>query len=1054
MASAGGNLPLVKVFFRWDCAGVKKDEEVRVVGASEALGNWLPACAVPMHRDSVEEACWTSKGVFLPLGHKTQYKYVVCKQNNGEVVRWEELEGNREVIPTGRRLVAEDDDGLYRDVTIAPSFARRRNTTAGSEAAPSPMAAPSDAPSGSVPMPRLESFQNQVKEKEIPIDKDDHIFAIFRTLPVRLKKNKDEWVVEEDGDEITFKVVSMMYRSIPKGANIKFVGHPGVFVSDPVEQRKIAKLLAPFGCIPVWIDEQVFNNTLNFCHTFLWPVMHNMKVFEEDGKPNQDGEQSLSFEEAQWKDYQVFNRAYAEALEGEMVQGSIFWIHDFYLLLVPRALKLRRPDANIGLFLHSAFPMSEVMRCIPTREEILQSMLSCKVVTFQIFEYARHFLSCCQLILNSTYYFYGAGVLYVEHESESVVVRADHFVLPFADFVTRVEVPRVKTMAADLRKQFGNKLIFVSIDGDEPFSGLILKLRAFQKFLRDCPQHVHRVGLLQHVLVRKTGEPSELMKEIRRMADEINKEFSMEGEVTVDIRVGDVSVDERIAILKSADIFLDTSINDGLNLHPFLFCVAHQPEESGAMIVSEFSGCSSVLIGSTKVNPWNTQAVMDAMHTVVTTDEAEKSRRFKQDHSYVVTQKLCDFVASNLAEIKTAAARFMGPVRGLGAGFSMHFMERGFRHLSFEAVCYDYKKAKIRAIFVDNEGTLAPDRRNVIQPYGAGANALTNNGQAPDPQVLESLQSLAADRANVVMVISGRPKDTMDSWFGSVKELGLCAEHGFYYVPPAKMTPGESGRRWHCISKDETKEDADWIEIARTYMEKYQKRVQGSVLECKGSAVTWNYRKVGAQMLANEIAQEMVRFMDPSNGPESLMYGYPVVVVNGKGYVEVKRSDVDKGVIVDRMLQEMRKQFGPIDFVLCIGDDRSDEDMFEIVNDFAKKEGKGSRSMLDDDGDDTAMECLASPTTVKSGWSSSGVARLTKKASLTLEEFNPADMSKSSQYYTVTVGRKPSQAGFFVKDVGEVSDVLQRLALQARVTNLSRFSSMPTLVHSEDGDSD
>jgi len=96
------------------------------------------------------------------------------------------------------------------------------------------------------------------------------------------------------------------------------------------------------------------------------------------------------------------------------------------------------------------------------------------------------------------------------------------------------------------------------------------------------------------------------------------------------------------------------------------------------------------------------------------------------------------------------------------------------------------------------------------------------------------------------------------------------------------------------------------------------------------------------------------------------------------------------------------------------------------------------------------MECQPSPTSVKS-WSSSGPSlRITKKASVTLEEFNPADKTKSSQYYTVTVGRKPSQAGFFLKDVGEVSDVLQRLALQATVANLSRFSSMPTLAQYDD----
>jgi len=1047
-----GNLPRVKVFFRWVCEGVLPQEDVRVVGASEALGAWHTELAVPLIRDEVEESCWTSKGVFLALSKLTQYKYVICDRTSGEVVRWEAREVNREVWPTGGRLVVEDDEGRFRDIPVAPSFVRKHASNAEivdklgdmDESAISPEA---------LPYPRLASFEEKLRKEEEAqvLSASDNIFAIFRTLPVRLIRSAaGEWSVEEDKDEITFKVVSMMHRSIPAGANVKFVGHPGVFTTDPDEQRKITQALAPHRCLPVFIDEQVVNGTLEFCHTFLWPVMHNMKVFDDEASKREDTELAQKFEEAHWKNYQVFNRAYAESVEANIIHGSLVWVHDFYLLLVPRALQLRRPDTCIGFFLHSAFPMSEVLRCIPTREEILQSMLSCKVVTFQIFEYARHFLSCCQLLMNATYHFQGAGVLHVEHESNSVVLRADHFVLPFADFVGRVGEKRVTDQAKTIRQQFGKKLIFASIDGDEPFSGMILKLRAFQKFLQDCPQHVQRVGLLQHVLGRrvKTDNDSELMREARRMADEINKDF---GQDTVVIREGDVTVDERLALLQAADVLLDTSINDGLNLHPFLFVIAHNNDSRGSMIVSEFSGCSSVLTGSIKVNPWNTQAVMDAMHSVVTMDEEERARRFKQDHSYVATQKLSEFVRTNLAEMKQAMVS-AGPVKGLGAGSRLHFMERGFRHLSSDAVCYDYKRAKTRAIFLDNEGTLAPDRRNVIQPYGTGKD-LTNQGQPPDPKVLECLQTLAQDRSNVVMVISGRDRSTMDKWFGEVKDLGLCAEHGFYWVPPGKMATAEtSQKRWQCMKEGDVDEDSDWKTIAKTLMEKYVKRVQGSVLESKGSAVAWNYRKVGAQMLANEIAQELTRFLDPTNGPDSLMYGYPVVVISGKGYVEVKRSDVDKGVVVSRMLQEMRQQFGPIEFVLCIGDDRSDEDMFEKVNEFSKKEGRGSRCIaLDEDGDSiNAMECQPSPTSVKS-WSSSGPSlRITKKASVTLEEFNPADKTKSSQYYTVTVGRKPSQAGFFLKDVGEVSDVLQRLALQATVANLSRFSSMPTLAQYDD----
>jgi len=509
-------------------------------------------------------------------------------------------------------------------------------------------------------------------------------------------------------------------------------------------------------------------------------------------------------------------------------------------------------------------------------------------------------------------------------------------------------------------------------------------------------------------------------------------------------------VDDRLSILQAADVLLDTSINDGLNLHPFLFCSAHASDKKGSMITSEFTGCSSVLVGATKVNPWNTQAVMDAMHAVVTEDDEERDKKFKVDNSYVSSQRLSVWMRTNLSELKQARTAQGGPVKGLGAGGAVLFMERGYRHLSVEAVLHDYRQARSRVILLDNEGTLAPDRRQVIRPYGA-QETLDRVGQPLDPQVLDCLQALCEDRNNTVVVISGRSSNIMEEWFGRIKDLGMCAEHGFYCVPPFKGKQHKGVNRWQCMQDQSGQADKEWKTICETLMKQYVKRVQGSVLESKGSAVAWNYRKVGAQVVAKEIALQLTRFLDPSNGPESLMYGYPVRVVNGKGYVEVKRSDVDKGVAANRVLQEVRERLGQVDFVLCIGDDRSDEDMFQVVNDMAKREG------LESIVEDIPMPEM-SPKTTKSGasiWSSSGPGlRIARKGSLTLEEFNPADVDKKSRYYTVTVGRKPSKAGYFLKDVGEVSDLLQRLALQARAAGLSRFSSMPMLVRSEDGDSD
>lgn len=55
------------------------------------------------------------------------------------------------------------------------------------------------------------------------------------------------------------------------------------------------------------------------------------------------------------------------------------------------------------------------------------------------------------------------------------------------------------------------------------------------------------------------------------------------------------------------------------------------------------------------------------------------------------------------------------------------------------------------------------------------------------------------------------------------------------------------------------------------------------------------------------------------------MFGCSVSVMSGKGYVEVKLSGVSKGKAVELLLKKIQARGStqqPIDFVLCVGDDR------------------------------------------------------------------------------------------------------------------------------------
>ncbi len=68
---------------------------------------------------------------------------------------------------------------------------------------------------------------------------------------------------------------------------------------------------------------------------------------------------------------------------------------------------------------------------------------------------------------------------------------------------------------------------------------------------------------------------------------------------------------------------------------------------------------------------------------------------------------------------------------------------------------------------------------------------------------------------------------------------------------------------------------------------------------------------------------------------EGVLSNEPVSVSSGVGIVEVKPQGVSKGGAVERILLQTADEGAAPDFILCIGDDRSDEDMFAAIDSVA-----------------------------------------------------------------------------------------------------------------------
>jgi len=283
----------------------------------------------------------------------------------------------------------------------------------------------------------------------------------------------------------------------------------------------------------------------------------------------------------------------------------------------------------------------------------------------------------------------------------------------------------------------------------------------------------------------------------------------------------------------------------------------------------------------------------------------------------------------------------------------------------------------------------------------------------------------------------------MEQWFESLPRLGLAAERGFFY-----KLPFNTGGQWHCMVQ---RPDYTWKSFAFEIMRNFVKRTQGSFIENKGSALVWQYRDADPHFGSWQ-AKEL------SSHLKELLTGYDLEILEGKGYVEVKVSGVNKGVAVTKALTKVSQTFGEVEFVLCIGDDRSDEDMFEAVNQMLDPtdefETPSQVSVTDDssENDESTSRLKAKsentliPKRQSSGkLSSSGGGGLCGfggdlRGSLSgglasLGEDSTPQVNR--RFFTCTVGRKPSAAKFFLDDTEEVSELLASLRqVQEKQTKL------------------
>jgi trehalose-6-phosphate synthase len=111
--------------------------------------------------------------------------------------------------------------------------------------------------------------------------------------------------------------------------------------------------------------------------------------------------------------------------------------------------------------------------------------------------------------------------------------------------------------------------------------------------------------------------------------------------------------EEMAALFRAADVMLVTSLRDGMNLVAKEY-VACRNDDSGVLVLSEFTGASDELVGALLVNPHDIDGMKDAIVHAVTMSPQEARRRMRSMRRRVFENDVAHWAASFLDALKQA----------------------------------------------------------------------------------------------------------------------------------------------------------------------------------------------------------------------------------------------------------------------------------------------------------------------------------------------------------------------------------------------------------------
>jgi len=350
-----------------------------------------------------------------------------------------------------------------------------------------------------------------------------------------------------------------------------------------------------------------------FANRALWPLFHYRLDL-------------TAFSKQAYSSYLEVNKLFVGHLLPLLKPDDLIWVHDYHLIPLGQELRQAGIERPMGFFLHTPFPAMEILTALPAHRAIVQALCAYDLVGFHTENDLRAFLD------------------YVVHEADGGIM-GNHLIHAFGrtlrveifpigidtDDFEKLGARSAKTKkAAHLNNLPSDRTWMIGVDRLDYSKGLVERLRSFERFLERYPDYHGKVTLVQIAPLSRAEVPEymEIQRELAAEIGQLNGRFADFDWVPINYLNRSFKRDQLVEFYRGSRVGLITPLRDGMNLVAKEYVAAQDPEDPGVLVLSRFAGAARELPEALIVNPFDCDAVADAIARAMTMPLEERKERW------------------------------------------------------------------------------------------------------------------------------------------------------------------------------------------------------------------------------------------------------------------------------------------------------------------------------------------------------------------------------------------------------------------------------------------